>query len=399
MNRARPKAIMKYFLIAGEPSGDAIGGKLVTSLKKQDPDAEIVGIGGPLMKQAGLKCLFKMEDLNVMGIWEVVMRLPQLKKIMDGVVAEIEEFEPDALVTIDFPDFNFKVAEKIRRRGKTNAKLVHYVAPSVWAWRPGRAKKVASFLDAMMCILPFEPDYFKAHKLRAVYVGNPVLEDHPENASGKRFREEQNIPEDMKMIGVCFGSRPSEIEGLSTVILETVEYLHERYPDLQIVCPTLPQLEYDILTKVHDVKATKYVLHNAQKKWDAIAACDFSITVSGTMALELALANAPHIVVYKTHPLTYMIGKMLVKAKYMHLANIMLDEMVVPEYLQGACKSEPLALDIIKHLEEPDQIRQQREKFDVLRNLMETDKAEEPSDRAARYIQYILRGGDKKKAA
>lgn len=382
---------MKYFLIAGEPSGDAIGEKLIKAIKEQDPKAEVLGIGGQRMINAGMECLFDMNDLTVMGIWEVIMRLPQLKKIMDGIVADVEREQPDALITIDFPDFNFMVAEKIRRRGKTQAKLIHYVAPTVWAWRAGRAKKVASFLDAMICILPFEPEYFKAHNLRSIYVGNPIIEDHPGELDGEKFRKEQKIPQGAKVVGLCFGSRLSEIEHISPAIIEAVEYLSERYPDLHVVCPTISTLEFDILETIKTINVPKFVLYDSQKKWDALAACDFSITVSGTMALELAYAGCPHLCVYKTSPMTYNLVKSMVKTKFIHLANIIHDKMVVPEFVQKDCQSEKIALSAIEHIEDADKRDQQVKELAKIRETLGASQEERPSAMAARYIRHLIK--------
>ena len=179
----------RIFLIAGEPSGDALGAKLMQALKAQSKEPiEFRGVGGEKMEAQGLNSLIPMEDLCVIGIWEVMWQISRLMKIMRGMVEEIEEFDPHALVTIDLPDFNFQVASKIRKRGKTNAKLIHYVAPSVWAWRKGRADKVSKFLDGVMCLLPFEPKYFP--KIKAEFVGHSLVEVQ---RSGNRdeFRSER----------------------------------------------------------------------------------------------------------------------------------------------------------------------------------------------------------------
>ncbi|MCB1579739.1 MAG: lipid-A-disaccharide synthase, partial [Alphaproteobacteria bacterium] len=196
------------FFIAGEASGDSLGASLMRGLKKREGDlVKFSGIGGPLMEGQGFKSLLPMDDLCVMGLWEVVWQLPRLLRLIQGTVEEIEKCAPDVVVTIDLPDFNFEVAQRLKKRGIFKGKIVHYVAPSVWAWRPGRAKKIAGYFDGLMCLFPFEPAYFTEHGLDAAYVGHPLIEVDTAALDPKGFREDLHIQDGALCLGVLFGSR------------------------------------------------------------------------------------------------------------------------------------------------------------------------------------------------
>lgn len=389
---------MKYFLLAGEASGDIIGAKLMRTLRQVDTEAEFTGIGGELMIKEGLKTLLPMSELSVMGIWEILMRLRQLFKIRDGIVEEIEKINPDALITIDLPDFNFQVAKKLKKRGKVQTKLIHYVAPTVWAWRPGRAKVIAQFLDAIICLFPFEPDYFKKHNLRAVYVGHPITEDEPTKGSAEAFRKMHNIPDNVRLMGLFFGSRKGELEMTAEVIKESATYIIEQIDNLHLVVPTTEAMEYDVIQIAQDLGVPAYVESNYSKKWDAFAACEAGIAVSGTVALELAYAGTPHVVVYKTHPLTYLIVRLLAKIKHVHLGNIIVNKRVIPEFLQWRCKSELISEKVLQILSDPAEQKLQTEGFEQIRNALRANITEEPSMRAARFIQNVIKSPKRKSA-
>lgn len=380
----------KIFLIAGEPSGDALGAKLMQGLKAQSKEpVEFRGIGGEKMEAEGLDSLLPMEDLCVIGIWEVMWQLPRLIKIMKGLVEEIEEYDPHALVTIDLPDFNFQVADKIKKRGKTNAKRIHYVAPSVWAWRKGRADKVSKFLDGVMCLLPFEPKYFP--KIRAEFVGHSMVESR-KAPDGAGFRAARNIPPETKTLGLLFGSRVSEVKANSDVIKEAASMLVEVYPDMQLIIPTLPRLEYEILAMAPDFPAPACIVSNQDLKWDAFAACDAAIAVSGTVGLELAIAKVPHVIVYKTHAMTWAAMKMLVKVKYAHLANILLGKPVIPEFLQGRARPMDIGKKLLRIYKVPEESAKQSEALDQLLDILGANAPKPPSVRAAEFVLSMTEG-------
>ncbi|MCB9980876.1 MAG: lipid-A-disaccharide synthase [Rhodospirillales bacterium] len=375
------------FFIAGEASGDSLGASLIRGLKKREGDlVRFSGIGGPLMGEQGLKSLFPMDDLCVMGLWEVIWQLPRLLRLIQGTVEEIEKCAPDVVVTIDLPDFNFEVAQRLKKRGIFKGKIVHYVAPSVWAWRSGRAKKIAGYLDGLMCLFPFEPAYFSEHGLDAAYVGHPLIEVDTAALDPKGFREDLHIQDGALCLGVLFGSRERELRSLSKPFLETIGALHEQYENLQLIAPTLPSLEYNVTNLLSGIDVPCNIVKDQNSKWDALASCDVALAASGTVALELSYLGVPHIIGYKAHPLTALILKLVVKTKYAHLANILLNEEVVPEYLQTKCSAGKLTRAMMRLLRYPEEQVKQKQAFARLHEKLQLGVGETPSERAAAYV-------------
>lgn len=386
----------KIFILAGEPSGDELGSKLIRDLRLQSPDIEVIGIGGPLMIREGLNSMLPMEELSVIGLAEIVSQLPRLMRLIRGVVEEIEKQDVDAVITVDLPDFNFQVASKLKKRGKSKAKIIHYVAPTVWAWRPGRAKKIAKFLDGLMCLFPFEPDYFKKVGLNAKYVGHPVVEIVPDPEKQERYRVENDIREDETVVGFFYGSRESELKSVSQLFSDTCMVIKENYGEFTALIPTLPHLEYELIKLTEGLDCRTIVSSSVSYKWQALGACDVAIAVSGTVGLELSYANIPHVITYKMNPISWLLIKQLVKVKFAHLTNILLDRPAVPEYLQGQAKPEKLAEAVITLLRDEEARAAQRKEFDALRVILGEGQKITPSTRAARYVLGILGEAPKK---
>lgn len=202
---------MKIYLIAGEASGDVLGSLLMKAVSREKPDTTFYGIGGPLMAREGLNSLFPMQELSVMGVAEILPKLKQLIGRIKQTVKNIQQLDPDILITIDAPDFCGRVVKALRDEQKASPLMVHYVAPTVWAWRPGRAKKIAGLYDGLLCLFPFEPPYFVKHNLPAGYVGHPVMEQGYVDASGVALRKEMGLSADTKILGLMFGSRHGEV--------------------------------------------------------------------------------------------------------------------------------------------------------------------------------------------
>lgn len=379
------------FMMAGETSGDELGAALIRSLREQSSGPlKIVGVGGDKMIAEGLESLLPMSELNVMGLWEVIGHLPRLLRLMGAMVEEIEARNPDAVVTIDLPDFNFGVASRLRKRGTYKGKLIHYVAPSVWAWRPKRAEKISQFLDGIICLFPFEPAYFPA--IKSVYAGHSMVENVIDEGAGARFRETQSIPQDVKTLGLFFGSRVSELNAVKNILLQSAALVREQYPDLRLIIPTLPHLEYEIFQIVGSLDYPVTVVSTPSLKWDALMACDAAIAVSGTVGLELAYAGVPHVITYKVNPLTWAIMKLLVKVKYAHLGNILLDEPAIGEFLQY--KSEPVGIGkaILRLYRLADERGQQIEKMKRIREILRGGDDKPPSARAADFVLSFIDG-------
>ena len=371
--------VKHIYLIAGEESGDFIGAQLMKAIRAQAPDTIFSGVGGRLMEEQGLESLFPMTDLSVMGFSEVLPRLNLLIKRIKQTSDNIVESKPNVVVTIDAPDFSFRVIKRVKKKSEIEPKFVHYVAPTVWAWRPKRAKKVAKFLDAMLCLFDFEPPYFEKEGLNAVAVGHPMME------SGVLKAREATIgAPDTHKIGVFFGSRQGEIKRISSVLLETMKKVESEKDKVEFIVPTLPYLKDQITELVKDINAPVHVMTGDDNKWSVFKACDVALAVSGTVGLELAVANVPHVIAYKMNPLTAMIVRRLVKTPFAHLANIMMDYEVVPEFIQEDCTAEDVSAELLALLETPNNQRDQTDAFIKLREKM--GSLEAPSKNAADYI-------------
>ena len=378
---------MKLFFIVGEDSGDALAAPLIRSLREiSSNDVQCAGIGGPLMAEEGFDELLPMDQISIVGIWEVLPKIPRLLQLKKAIVEEIEKQKPDAVITVDFPDFNFQVAQALKKRGNYKGKLIHYVAPSVWAWRPQRAKKIATFLDGMMCLFPMEVPYFTEHNLKAAHVGHPLVASDAKAANGKEFREANNIPDDAKVLGLFFGSRESEFKNLSPIIKKSAILVDEIEEGIHIVAPTLPKLEYEVQSLLKDFTLPIYVSANPNVKWEAFKACDVAICVSGTAALELAYTGVPHVICYKVNPITALILKFMIKVKHAHLANILLEKEVVPECIQGKCHPETIAQHAIDILQQEELAKAQKDEFEKLEEKLGGQGTMAPSQRAAEFI-------------
>ncbi|MDR3424103.1 MAG: lipid-A-disaccharide synthase [Alphaproteobacteria bacterium] len=334
-----------FFLIAGEASGDLLGARLMRALKaKLNGEARFVGIGGPQMQAEGIELLFPHTELMHFGIVEVLRHIPRLLKRIKQTADAVLKARPAALITIDSPDFCFRVAERVERGDtKHQIPLIHYVAPTVWAWRPKRAKKISKFLDHLLAVLPFEPPYFTREGLDCTFVGHSVVEGGADKGDGGAFRASRHIPADTPLLTVLFGSRSGEIAHLMPIFRETVLTLRERHPDLQIAVPTVPHLKDRVAAAVALWGMPFYIVEGEKEKYDTFAASNAALACSGTVALELALARLPAVIAYKVNALTALLYRHFIHASYANLVNIMHGQRVVPEFLQENCAAEKLA--------------------------------------------------------
>jgi len=340
---------LHIYLIAGEPSGDVLGMRLMEGIKSLCRDRDVVfsGVGGPLMAGSGLKSLFPMEELTVMGLAEVLPRIPKILGRIRETADDIAAKRPDVVVTIDAPDFCFRVSKRLRGTG---IRVVHYVAPSVWAWRPGRAKKIAALVDHVMCLLPFEPPYFERAGVAATFVGHSILESGADKGDRQAFRERHGIGADERMILALPGSRMSEISRLIDVFGETIRRTTAIVGPCRVVVPTLPGISGQVRIRTSDWDNT-LIVDDAAQKYDAFAAADAAIAASGTVSLELAMAGVPSLIAYRLSPLTGFIAKRLIRVKYASIVNLILDRPAIPEFLQENCTPEamtPALVDLLR---------------------------------------------------
>jgi len=286
------------------------------------------------------------------------------------------------VITIDGPDFSFRLAKKLKGE---NIPLIHYVAPTVWAWRPGRAKKIAKLYDHLLAILPFEPPYFEKVGLPCTFVGHSVMEQGADKGDAARLRAELNLADDTKIITVLPGSRRSEIKRLAPIFAETLKLLQPLTGGFIVVVPTIPQIHDFLLPYLDEWPIQPTVLLGDQKKYDAFAASHVALAASGTVALELAIAGAPHIIAYKLNALTVMLYRWLIKVKFANLTNLLLNRAVVPEYLQDDCAPEKMAKGLFELWNNGAARAQQRQAFTQVKTMLENNHMP-PSQKAARVV-------------
>jgi lipid-A-disaccharide synthase len=336
--------IKKIFIVTGESSGDLLGSKLIRELKNSKLSIEFCGVGGQQMKDCGFESIFPIEDLSVMGFLEVVPHIPKLLNRINQVVEKIQEFQPDILITIDAPDFCFRVLKKLKKTSQfSKIKKVHLIAPSVWAYREGRAKKIAKLYDLLLTILPFEPPYFEKYGLKSVFIGHPLIDDAPDfsqkNEINFEFRNFYKIAPDDKLILVTPGSRVGEVKRIFPEFIEGINLLKNQFPNVKIIIPIVKKTK-NIVEELSKQIAVEYFLIEQQNyKKMAFYSCDFALAKSGTNAIEISLHKIPLIIAYKINSLTHFIVKRMIKIKYANLLNLIANREIIPELLQEKCNA------------------------------------------------------------
>lgn len=357
---------LKLFIAVGEPSGDVMAAELVAALKTAtDRPIQLMGVGGPNLIAQGLESLFPMQEMTVMGIAEVAPKIPKLlariRETADAAIA----FDPDIVLTVDAPDFSFRVQKKLQKAG-SRAKRVHMVAPTVWAWRPGRARKIARFLDHLLVILPFEPPYFEAEGLATSFVGHPIADrvaDWTEDAA-TAFRARHDIGTAQQVLALLPGSRGGEVTRLLPLFGQVQAQLQARYPDLITAIPVVEGVADLVAAQTADWQTPPRLYHDKQDKDGLFAAANAALVTSGTASLELTAARVPMAVAYKASPLTAFILRRMVKVTYGSLTNIMLDRMAIPEFLQADATVDAL-MGALTPLLDPDSPQRQAQLADL----------------------------------
>ena len=331
------------FIVAGEPSGDALGGALIAALRQRTGGSlRIAGIGGERMREQGLESLVPLGDLAIMGVAEVLPRAPVILRRVRETVAAIRAQRPDAVVTIDSSGFSWRVAHGLRRRGET-LPLIHYVAPMVWAWRAGRARRMARWYDHLMTLLPFEPPYFERVGLSCSFVGHPVLESGAERGDGVHFRAAHGLAPDDLLITVLPGSRGGEVRRLLPIFGAALSRLQDLAGTFRVVVPTVASVAATVACAVGRWPGKAIVVEHPREKYDAFAASRAALAASGSVALELALARLPMVVGYRLNPLTETFLDRVLKVRQVNLVNLLLGRPLVPELLGPNCTPARLA--------------------------------------------------------
>ena len=338
------------YLIAGESSGDVLGARLLAALRRARPDIQAAGIGGDRMAEAGLTSLFPMRELALMGLLEVLPNLRALSRRLDQTVADITARRPAVVVTIDSPGFTLRIAERIRPLG---IPIVHYVAPQVWGWRPGRVKHIAKLADRLLCLLPFEPEFFRAAGMDARFVGHPVLESGADQGDAAAFRARHGIGPEERVVLVMPGSRRTEVSRMLPVFGEALRLAAEQVPGLRPVVPLAGPVEQAVAAAAAGWSPAPILIRDVAEKHDAFAAASAGLIKSGTSSLEVALARVPLLVGYRVNPITAAIVRRLVKVKYVSIVNLLADAPVLPEFIQQDCTPPRLAAALVGLLTDP----------------------------------------------
>ncbi|WNF45602.1 lipid-A-disaccharide synthase [Pseudomonas sp. SG20056] len=362
--------LMRVALVAGEASGDILGAGLMPALKAQYPQIEFIGIGGPLMQAQGLNSYFPMERLSVMGLVEVLGRLPELLSRRKRLINTLIEAKPDVFIGIDAPDFNLTLELKLRQAG---IKTVHYVSPSVWAWRQKRVLKIREACDLMLTLFPFEAQFYQDHQVPVRFVGHPLADTIPQQADRAAAREALNLAQDQPVVALMPGSRGGEVSRLGSLFLDAAMRLRTLRPGIQFVLPCSSPERRAQLEQMLVGRDLPLTLLNGRSH-EALAACDAVLIASGTATLEALLYKRPMVVAYKVAPLTYRILKRLVTSAYISLPNLLAERLLVPEMIQDAATPEALA-QLLAPLLDGGEV--QTEGFDVIHRALRRDASEQ----------------------
>ncbi|NWH08932.1 MAG: lipid-A-disaccharide synthase [Alphaproteobacteria bacterium] len=386
-------APLKIMLVAGEPSGDALGAELIKALRRLEGDRlTLIGSGGPLMRREGFVPLFGLEDTAVMGLREVVPKVPAILRRVRQARDLALTAMPDATVLIDSPDFTHRVARAIRKRAGANLRLIKYVAPQVWASRPERAQKMRAFIDHVLCLLPFEPPFFEKYGLPASFVGHPVIERSRAMTGGDAFRARHGIGPSDPLLLVLPGSRTSEIGFLLPVFRKTVELLARDVPGLRCVLPVVPNVAAKVKAGIADWPVPLTLIEDPTSKFQSFDAADVAFAASGTVTTELALSRTPMLVGYKVGALTAAIARRMVKVKYITLVNLILDREAVPELVQENLTPRRAAEHLRRLFLDEGARKEQVESMEAATKAL-GEGGESPSLRAAREILRIAGEG------
>jgi len=342
----------KILLVAGEASADLHGSHVVRELKRIDPSVHLYGIGGDELRRAGMEILFDARDLSVVGIVEVVSRLPHIRKVFNTLKQQIEEAPPELLILLDYPDFNLRLAAVAK---KHKVPVLYYISPQIWAWRQGRVKKIARIVDQMAVVFPFEVPLYEKEGVPVQFVGHPLLDREIPAFDSAGSLEAFGMKPGWPVIGLLPGSRKSEIERLLPVMLAAAQRIQKEYPMAQFIIPVAPGIRREeIAAGVAQKNVPVTVVENQLHR--ALQVCSLALVASGTATLETALMKKPMIILYKISFLTYLIGRLMIRVPCIGLANIVAGTQVVPELIQADASAQRIAGEALALLKSPERL-------------------------------------------
>ena len=353
-------------LVAGEASGDAHAAAMFLELKKRLPAVRGIGMGGRKMARAGIDVRYDSSQIGVIGVIEVLKHYREIRAALRQMQEIVSNERPDLLICVDYKEFNYKLARHAKRCG---VKVLFYVSPQVWAWRPGRARKYGQVIDMMAVIFPFETPYYQEHDIPVCYVGHPSVDKVEPLRSRSEDRRLFALPEESPVVGILPGSRAQEIRRMLPVMLLAAGEVRKTFPGCRFLLPQADSISDELLqTVLQDSPVSVQVVRN--QPYDVIQCCDAVMITSGTATLETALLTVPMVIVYKLSPLTYWLGRWLVKSPFIGLPNIVADKAIVRELIQQQASPEAVAGEIIRILSDPDYAGEMRRELGRVKKLL-----------------------------
>jgi lipid-A-disaccharide synthase len=377
----------KLMIITGEVSGDLIGGALIKELKSNQPDLYVTGIGGDKMKSAGMDLIYHTDQMAFLGFVEVIKHLPFIKKVQKRLIDVVKNEKINCVVLIDYPGFNLSIAKKLKPLG---VKIIYYVSPQLWAWAKGRVKKVRKLVDKMLVVFPFEVEFYKKENVNVEYVGHPLVEriSHYIYSSRDEFFSKFNLDKQKEILLVMPGSRKQEVKEIFLEVIKAADKLAQQF-NLQVVVARSKNIDENYFRQVSGSTGFSMI---EGFTYELMMYSKFGIIKSGTSTLEAGFFALPMVVVYKTSPITYMIGKQLITLDRIGMVNILLDEMVVPELIQSEANSENIFNTASKILADEDSYQIVKKKLEMVKEKLGSDGA---SLKAARSILEVMNESEK----
>ncbi len=372
-------------LVAGETSGDQLAAPLIEKLRLQYPQARFVGIGGEQMQATGMECWWDSSELAVFGLFEVLAHFPRLLSVRRELTRRLLALRPDVYIGVDAPDFNLGLEIKLKAQG---IRTVHYVSPTVWAWRPGRVKKIARAADLVLCLFPFEPVFYANHNVAAVYVGHPLADQIAGRTDSVAARLDLGLLEDAPVLALLPGSRLSEVSRLSAPMLQAAKLMRQARPKLQLLAAIANERVMTTFSENLALAGLENVQLVLGRPRSVIAAADVVLCASGTATLETLLVNRPMVMAYKLAPATYHMAKnlKLIKRQFFALPNILAGASLIPELIQDEVSGDSLARAATAWLDDPAATARLQLKFDAIHEQLRCDA----SSRAAAAVVNLL---------
>ena len=363
----------KIFVLTGEPSGDKLASKVISKLKSVKSDIEYLSVGGEHLKSLEIKSLYDLKEVTYLGFTRVLLNIFKIKKKINVTVNKIIEFNPDILFSVDSPDFTLRIAERVKKL-KPNIKTIHYVAPQVWVWRERRVKKLKQFLDHILLLFPFEKKYFEKEKINCTFVGHPLLK----NDERSKIDINTTINQGKKIISIFPGSRSSEIDVLTPILIKFIKLMQEKYNDIQFIFHTTNEHKQKIQHQLTKEKLTRCeIICDDKLKSHILEKSIFAVSKSGTISLEICSAKVPSIIIYKMNSINFFIVKMLVKVKFANIINIAANEEIIPELLQSKCNPQNIFNTVTKLLQDQGALAKQVIKSQEIVKKLKTEDSSE----------------------